>query len=147
MVACLYQEFVSQNSIIRPIFVAVVSDLPSFPVAVKCILKSWGVKRGKQVNNHYYKQFSEGERIVMLFQLWIRMKIIDLVPPKSGAPHCQCVGSVSCMSSTLPKKGRASKKMQGRSPRSPQVVQTCTVELGRCRCFVNWQKWLPVKGS
>lgn len=39
-VACLYQEFVSQNSIIRSVFVIVVSDLPSFPVTVKCILKS-----------------------------------------------------------------------------------------------------------
>lgn len=46
-VACLYQEFVSQNCIIRTIFIVVVSDLPSFPVAVKCILKSWKVKGGK----------------------------------------------------------------------------------------------------
>lgn len=46
-VACLYQEFVSQNGIIWSIFVIVVSDLPSFPVAVKCILKSWIVKRCK----------------------------------------------------------------------------------------------------
>lgn len=40
LVACLYQEFVSQNSIIRSIFVIVVSDLPIFPVTVKCFLKS-----------------------------------------------------------------------------------------------------------
>lgn len=44
-----------------------------------------------------------------------------------------------------PKKGRESKKMQGRSPRSLQVVQTSKVKLARWKCLVNWQKWLPLK--
>lgn len=40
----------------------------------------------------------------MLFHSCIRMKIINLVPPKFGASCCQFVGSISCMFSILLKE-------------------------------------------
>lgn len=153
-VACLYQELVSQNSVIRSIFVIVVSDLPSFPVAVKCILKSWRVKGGKGKTEQAGKQsllethFSRKKESWLFFIAESGRKSSTCCLLNLGVLiHCQCVGRLTYQLHVQYFAQRKAGKARKCKGEASHVVQSSKAELASCRCNVHWYKPAPLQGN